>query len=135
MNKEQILQELVQLDTIGVSRDKYIITYGAALVLQGVKETTRDVDIYCPNTSIIKFLATKGYESQPFHSGEMVKITSNMDFFTCSISMSSVDTIDIDGFKVQSVQSVRNTKAARRREKDLSDLPMIDEWLATHIDM
>lgn len=128
INKEQILEELTKIDVIGVARDKYMITYGAALVLQGVKLETRDIDIYCPNANIIKFLVVKGYEKLPFRSGEMVKVTEKVDFFTGCMSVDPMAEL-ICGFQVQTVQSIYDEKAARGREKDLVDLPLIKKWL------
>lgn len=44
MNKEEILEKLKTLD---LDKNKYIIISGASLVLQGIIDTTSDIDMSC----------------------------------------------------------------------------------------
>lgn len=130
MDREEILKKLKFLDTIGVKNEECVVVYGAALVLCGVKEHTRDIDITCHPTTILR-LESMGYKSSPYRNGLMVSVADNMDFFSGDMMIDPEVTM-INGYQVQTVQSVCNEKELRGRDKDLVDVALIREWLKTH---
>lgn len=130
MDKEQILEELKILDNIGIRREEYLIVYGAALVLNGVKDQTRDIDITC-HTSTFARLESMGYISSPYRNGRVISITDNIDFFSGNMLVDPEVNL-INGYQVQTVQSVCTEKELRGRDKDLADVKVIKEWLNSH---
>lgn len=128
MNKEQILKELKVLDCIGIRKEEYVIVYGAALVLNGVKDETRDIDITC-NMPAFERIERMGYTSSPYRNGRMISITDNIDFFLGNMLVEPIVNL-VNGYQVQTIQSVCKEKKLRGREKDLEDVKQIDEFLS-----
>lgn len=62
MTKKDILNELKILDDIGLDRKSYSIVYGGALVMRGVKDSSRDIDITI-NRDAYSYLLEKGMSS------------------------------------------------------------------------
>lgn len=130
MNREEILKELKVLDDMCIRKEEFVIVYGAALVLNGMKDETRDIDITCHQTTILR-LEAMGYESSPYRNGLMISVTDNIDFFSGNMLVDPQVTM-INGYQVQTVQSVCKEKELRGRDKDLVDVALIKEWLKTH---
>lgn len=128
MNREEILKELKVLDDMGIRKEEFIIVYGAALVLNGMKDETRDIDITC-NMPTFERIESMGYISSPYRNGRMISITDNIDFFIGNMMVEPIVNL-INGYQVQTIQSVYKEKKLRGREKDLEDVKQIDEFLS-----
>lgn len=129
MDKNEILNELKILDDIGIPRESYTIVYGAALVLCGVKSNTNDIDINCNKLEFEK-LEMKGFNSSLYRNSKIIHASDNIDLFTDGCELpEQIEIVNMYGYNVQSVNSVRREKLARGREKDVKDVIIIDNWL------
>lgn len=128
MNKTDILQELSVMDEMGIDRSKYIITYGAALVLHGVRKETSDIDIKCEAGILFDVLMHHGFHLEPFSNFHVCHITGHIDCFDGLLGGEPEFEL-LEGYQVQTIQSVRKIKINRGREKDLKHVKQIDEFL------
>lgn len=129
MNKADILHELAVMDELGIDRSKYVITYGAALVLNGVREETSDIDIKCEAGILFDVLIHHGFHLEPFRNFHVCHVTRHIDCFDGMLGGDPEFEI-LDGYQVQTIQSVRKVKINRGREKDLKHVKQIDEFLS-----
>lgn len=124
LKREDILRIVGELDFMGPD---CWLTAGAALVLQGVKETTHDVDVVCSTETAdrlesrgVPFRRSEFDQTRIFTVNEQVEALEN--WFTDEV-------IAIDGVRVASVKSVRKQKEAQGRPKDQKDIELIDRFL------
>lgn len=129
MNREEILKELAIMDDLGIPRTRYTIVYGAALVLHGVMEETSDIDIECEAGILFEVLIHHGFHLEPFSNFHVCHVTRHIDCFNGLLGGEAEFEI-LEGYQVQSIQSVRKVKINRRREKDLKHVKQIDEFLS-----
>ena len=132
MNRDDILLDLAKIDEIGLSRDDYMITYGAAMVLHGLKRDTNDIDINVDKKGI-NFLMGEGFEFKPYNGDASVlyfKLTDRVDaFFRSSLANPyGVRTKRIDGYRVMTLISLMREFKARGREKDLENYKILEAW-------
>jgi hypothetical protein len=123
LNKNNIIYILNELK---LSANEYWITSGAALVLHGVKESTRDIDLGC-TTDLVEYFIKKGCKYRV--SGDNKRIVEVNDEIEL-LENWVVDEVEfIDGLPLASLLSVRKQKEALGREKDIADIKMIDEYI------
>ena len=133
LNKLQVVRELTKLDGI-IPMDSYVITYGAAMCIHGIKEYTRYIDL---NISKEAFdtLVSKGCKVENYLNNNYIpyiKFNNVIDLFIEGNSLMKTNIqyeIDKIGFRIQTVQSLLNEKQARGREKDLKDVELIKAFL------
>lgn len=123
LSRRDILQILHQL---GPLTRECCLTSGAALVLYGVKDHTRDVDLICtPDTA--QRLQAEGY---PFHESPLEgRIFTISDLVEVLEGWPMDDTTLLGEYRVSSLASIRKQKMALGREKDLADIQRIDRFL------
>lgn len=125
LSREDILDIVAGLDFFGT--EECWLTSGAALVLYGVKNTTRDVDIICTRAMADR-LAAQGLpyhrggldDTRIFAAGELVEVLEDWD---------TEEITEVEGLRTASLSSIRSQKAALGREKDWADIALIDEFL------
>lgn len=102
------------------------LTSGAALVLYGVKERTRDVDLICSQETARR-LESEGY---PFHSSPLEgRIFTVSGLVEVLEGWPMDDTVLLGEYRLSTLESIRRQKAALGREKDLADIRLIDRFL------
>ncbi|WDV47990.1 hypothetical protein PV797_09905 [Clostridiaceae bacterium M8S5] len=104
----------------------YWVTSGASLVIHGVKESTRDIDLGC-TTKLTEELIEKGYKykyeednTRTLYFNEYIELFEN--WFVDEIEM-------INGIPVASLKSIIKQKQKLGREKDFRDIKMIKEFI------
>ncbi len=124
LRREEVLEIARGLEFMGQG---CWLTAGAALVLQGVKETTHDVDIVC-TTQMADQLEAQGvpFRKSPFDNTRIFAYNQDVEvlenWFTDKV-------ITVEGLQTATVESIRKQKAAHAREKDLADIALIDQFL------
>lgn len=123
---------LYKADIIKILKDlnlplgEYWITSGAGLVMHGVKETTRDIDLGC-TTNLIEWHLRKGCNYRVVDdNSRIVEVNDKIELLENWL----VDKIEfIDGLPVGSLKSIRKQKLELGREKDINDIILIDEYI------
>lgn len=105
---------------------EYWVLAGSALVLHGVKEETRDIDLGC-TSKLIEELTFKGYKVKIENdNSRSLKIGDKFEFF----ENWNVEKIEfIDGIPVGCLESIKKHKVELGREKDLKDIEKINKFL------
>lgn len=124
LHREDILRLLKDLDFL---KDGCWLTSGAALVLYGVKEATRDIDLIC-TTELADQLEQRGF---PFRKDELdgTRIFQINDKVEVLENWQTDEVIELEGLKIASLLSIRKQKEALGREKDFEDIRLIDCFL------
>lgn len=114
------------LKEMNLPLSEYWITSGAGLVMHGVKETTRDIDLGC-TTNLVEQYLRKGCRCQVADdNSRIVEVNDKIEILENWL----VDKIDfIDGLPVGSLESIKKQKAELGREKDINDIKLIDEYI------
>lgn len=123
LNKEAILQKLKGLN---FPVNQYCVMTGAALVLQEVKEFTRDIDIGC-SEELFQSLLKQGYQVEQMKSYEGIIIDQTIEIFR---NWQAENIVYIEDIPVAELYSIRKYKKDLGREKDLEDIKLIDVYLA-----
>lgn len=122
-NKAKILKTLKDLD---LPDDKYWVSFGADLVLRGLKEETRDIDL-----GIDSDLATVFEQNglMPYLTVECCRwfhVTDGVDAYE-NWSEGPVDYID--GIPCTDLKTLMALKMDKARKKDMDDVSIIMKYL------
>lgn len=129
LGKKEILSILEYLK---LPKDDYYIGSGAALVLLGVKENTHDVDITCARKIMSRY-EELGYVLRRNEIGNGV--FSNIIDISDEIQLIEdngywpVKIVEIEGYPVADLNSIRYFKDSLRRPKDILDIELIDKYV------
>lgn len=129
MNKVEILNKLNEYN---FDPNEYIVISSAALVIQGVKEETKDIDISV-TPKYYKYLE-ENYNCKLERYDEknninIYYIDDVINFSTNYYSEDKDDFILLDGIKIQSISSVTRLKNMLNRPKDMKDIDLINKFL------
>ena len=124
LHREDILRLLKDLDFL---EDGCWLTSGAALVLYGVKETTRDIDLIC-TAELADQLEQRGFpvRKDGLDGTRIFQINDKVEVLE---DWQTDEVIELEGLKIASLLSIRKQKEALGREKDLADIRLIDCFL------
>ena len=115
------------LNEAAFDRSEYWVTSGAAMVLHGIKETTRDIDLGC-TTQMADRLEREGYDVEVLRAG------SRKIVFSCAIEIFENwiedQVILLEGLPVVSMDGMIRMKEKLGRKKDLEDIFLIKEHLS-----
>ena len=115
------------LNEAAFDRSEYWVTSGAAMVLHGIKETTRDIDLGC-TTQMADRLEREGYDVEVLRDG------SGKIVFSCAIEIFENwiedQVILLEGLPVVSMDGMIRMKEKLGRKKDLEDIFLIKEHLS-----
>ncbi len=118
-DKSMILKEL---RSISLPIEKYWVVMGAALVLHGVKETTKDIDIGC-SLELFSYLLERGYEVKLSNSGKRkITLKENINIY-CEWDIKGF--VIIDSIQVADLDSIIIDKKKLGRDKDMDDINSI----------
>lgn len=123
LDRESILGKLKSLY---LPAGSYVVTAGAALVLYGLRETTRDLDLGCSKALAAEFI-NSGCNFRWENGRRVVEAGNGIELLEDWIPE---DSTRIEGFPVASLQSIRQLKESLGREKDWEDIRRIDQLLA-----
>lgn len=121
MNKTEILNVLSGLQ---IPKDKFWVSGGAALVLHDVKNETGDIDLGCTTRDYDVYF--KSNHCKMSMGSRICSIMENVEMIENWFAESLVD---ISGFRVASLESIRKQKQQLGRAKDQKDMKLIDDYL------
>ena len=115
------------LNEAAFDRSEYWVTSGAAMVLHGIKETTRDIDLGC-TTQMADRLEREGYDVEALRDGSRkIVFSSAIEIFENWIED---QVILLEGLPVVSMDGLIRMKEKLGRKKDLEDIFLIKEHLS-----
>ena len=120
LNKQDILKLLSTLD---YNKSDYWISYKAALVLYGIVENTNDIDLCC-NKKMMDSLEKDGCVIEKASSGDIRKAIIN-DRIEC-FENNRRPTIKMNGYNVETVDSILKLYKDMNREKDQKTIETIE---------
>lgn len=124
LNREDILRIVKEAELPGKG---WWLTSGAALVLYGVKERTRDVDLVC-TTDLANQLEKQGvpFRRDGLDGTRIFALSGQIEVLE---NWHTDEVIELCGLPIASLRSIRRQKEALGREKDLLDIRLIDAFL------
>lgn len=124
LNKEEII---CLLKEAAFDVNEYWVTSGAAMVLHGIRDTTRDIDLGC-TSQMADDLERNGYHAEVLPDGSRKIIFSEaVEIFENWIEDKAVS---VEGLPVVSVDGMIAMKEKLGQEKDWKDIMLIKEHLA-----
>ena len=125
MNKEELI---INLNKYKLYKKEFIILSGAALVFYGIKEYAKDIDI-AVSDKIYKTLLKK-------YNCIFEKNINNYDVWyidnIINFSINYYNEVDyeiIEGYKVQTLDSIIKLKEKLNRDKDKKDIKIIKKYI------
>lgn len=122
-------QEIIRLlkETAFDSKEYWVVS-GAAMVLYGIRDTTRDIDLGC-TTPMADELENKGYPVEALPDGSRrIVFSETIELFENWIEGQAVL---LEGLPVVSIDGLLRMKEKLGREKDLNDILLIKEHFLT----
>ncbi len=122
LNREDIIHLLKKA---AFDSSEYWVTSGAAMVLHGIKNMTRDIDLGCTSQMADK-LERKGYRTEVLPDGSRkILFSSTIEIFENWVED---NVILLHGLPVVSLDGMIRMKEKIGREKDLKDILLINKW-------
>lgn len=118
MEKRELIRRLKDLP-----RYQYIILSGGSLVMRGLRDETRDIDI-CVSEMLAKEL---GLDKKKPNENGFYKLPNDFDVM---IGMNRINCEIVDGYFCQKLEDILKYKRERRLPKDLKDIEIIEEYFA-----
>ena len=123
---------LDMLDSWRNNAPRFVLSYGASLVMHGVKPSTKDIDAGC-TPEFFQVLIDKGFDVKiaPL-GGRMISVNEYLDFFEePELLNDSSSVVTIDGYQVRTLEFMRDELCRRGRMKDMINVRLIDEYLSS----
>lgn len=126
INKEQIYEFLEKKRLL---KEELIILSGASLVLQGIKDLTNDIDIAVSRKYLIYLLNNYECEIEFYNMDEDFYVYYIDNIINFSTNYNDVDYIVLNGYKLQTLESILRLKQKLNREKDKDDIELIKKYI------
>ncbi len=120
MKKKDIIERLNKLN---YDINDYWVIAGAALVLQGIRDETEDIDVACSSKFFSKLLSLGYCETRNQLGYRKISLEQDIEVFE-NWEVTGVDYIE--GIPTASIESIKEMKLKMGREKDLRDVKLID---------
>ena len=131
----QLATLLKKLNTLNLPKDQYVITSSASLAVRGIREA-KDLDIFVSEKLWHKLAEKYGISYSPLESiiiGNIEALWKSSNFVDPEVA-SPEELLEskemIQGYPYASLEVLRKLKALGKREKDIRDVKLIDEYLA-----
>lgn len=124
MKKKDVIKTL---EKYSLNKNDYIILSTGSLVLKGIKEEAHDIDLAVSKELLEYLLKNYDCELETYSDDFAVYILN--DELNFSTHYYDVPFEMIDGYKVQTLDSVIELKEKLNRSKDMKDLKLIDDYL------
>ena len=121
ISKKRIIEILNELD---FSSEDYYVGAGSALVLHGVKEFTKDIDL-AVSEKLWNLYLNKGFIPNS-NNENLMEISEDIEFIK---NWHADDIIMIDNIPVVSLTSLIKQKEILGRDKDFRDIELIKNFI------
>ena len=127
-NKDRIILFTIRFaNKYSIPRPNIQIVGGAAMVLRDLRNVTSDIDIYVDSYLCNRLLETEDFERKYDKDMPEVKWLANR-FFDIRNTPHHCD-LEIENFKIQSLESILAMKVALNRDKDQIDIAKLRKAL------
>ena len=124
MDKKEIIKII---DKMSMEKDEYYILGGSALVILGIKEKTKDIDI-CVSELLFKKLKEKyKIKEENKNDSGFYKLSSEIEIVVNN--KKEFNRIWIENYPVENPQNILKFKEKRNLEQDKIDIEKIKEYL------
>ena len=124
LTRENIIETLREA---AFDRNEYWVAAGAAMVLYGIRDVTRDIDLGC-TSKLADELEGRGYPSEVLSDGSRrIVFSEEIELFENWIEDQAVL---LEGIPAVSLKGLIRMKEKLGREKDRNDILLIKEHLA-----
>lgn len=125
MNKEEILDILREYN---FDKNEYMVISSASLVVQGIKESTKDIDIAVSEEYYNYLINNYNVEFEKENLGVKVYYINRVINFSTNY-YNKDEVIMYEGLPLQNLEGIRKLKASLGRTKDIEDINLIDKYL------
>lgn len=125
MNKNEILKILREYN---LDSNEYMVISSASLVLQGIKETTKDINIAVSEKYYNYLINNFDVEFEKENLGVKVYYINRVINFSTNY-YNRDEVIMYEGLPIQSLEGIRNLKVSLNRSNDIEDINLIDKYL------
>ena len=123
MNRRDILQTL---SAFPYDRSEYWLITGGAMVLYGIRNETGDIDLGCTKEMADRLEADGFLYDHTAEGRRCFRYGDDIEIFEGWMEGRAVT---VDGLQVVSLEGLLEMKRALGREKDLTDIALINEYL------
>lgn len=128
MNKQEIIEQLEKFAVrFNLMKSDITLVAGTALVFQGVRETTEDIDLYLDTKVCHRLQQTDGFQVLPVEGNPRVLWLKQGPFDIRDVGFAAVKTRE--GYFVQTADSLLTMKQDLNREKDQADIVALKQVL------
>ena len=125
INKKDIIY---LINKYSLDKNKFLILSGASLVLHGLKEYTRDIDITVSKEYCEELLNKYNCEIERVNEfGHNVYMIDNVINFGIDYNYENYDIIN--GIHTQNLEDIIKLKKYLGREKDIKDIDLIEKYI------
>ena len=119
LSKEQVMNEINQFEKEhGIPKKDILIFAGSALVMRGLRDACVDIDLGLPKEECIRLQELEGVtKAIPRLAGHM-----RIEYGLLDVGDNTYPTEMLDGYMVQTLESLLELKLSMNREKDQSDI-------------
>ena len=124
MNRKEFIEKL---EEFGFPKEDFVILSGGSLLMRGLREETADFDLSVSEelAESLDLANCPRDDKGCFVPFENVQMTAGMEDRQYDV---------VDGYRCESLESVLALKKKLRRPKDLKDIAVREEWLASRQD-
>ncbi len=119
MKKKEIIEKL---DSLDLNKNDYIIIGGSALVLHGIKRDANDIDLSCSES----FYKTINWDTKMGYFNSEIKFK---DVFEIGPNFYSKDYVEINGYKVMTLDNLLELYTLDKREKNKNNIKKIQLFI------
>lgn len=125
MNKNEIIEILKKYN---FDTNEYMVISSASLVIQGLKETTKDITIAVSENYYNYLINNFDVEFEKENLGVKVYYINRVINFSTNY-YNRDEVIMYEGLPIQSLEGIRNLKVSLNRSNDIEDINLIDKYL------
>ena len=115
-----------RLKIAGFDDTEYVVTAGGAMLLHGIRHTTRDIDLSC-SAKLADELESRGFKTSTLENGRRrIELAEDFEIYEES---SLPEFVVIDDIPTMTIDAIIAMKKRLGREKDFRDLELIEKQL------
>lgn len=119
LNKEQVIQALEKFEKdYAIPKNNILIFAGSALVMRGLRDVCSDIDMGLPTEEVLRLQTVDGFtKAVPRFAGFLRLEKGDYD-----LGNNTYPSEVVDGYVVQTLESLLEMKLRMNREKDQADI-------------